>query len=191
MLGSFFKQKNMKKILLSLLIATALFACTNNNENNNETTDADTTKVDTTIIAVDEDTDIPVIALADFDKKATEYVNKKIETTGLVDHVCKHGGKKILLVNDNADVHVESETRFEDTLVGNTVSLIGVVKEFRVDEAYFQKMKQEELNKHSEGKDKEEMKERKQKMLQFYRDSMKNAGVDHLSFYSLEFVSFK
>ena len=181
----------MKKILFSLLIVSAFYACTNNNSNNETTNDSDSTKVDTTINAVNEDADIPVVALSDFDKDAGNFVGKKIEVTGLVDHVCKHGGKKILLVNDSSDVHVESETRFEDTLVGNTVSVIGIVKEFKVDEAYCQKMEKEELNEHSEGKDKEEMKERKQQMLKFYRDSMKNAGVDHLSFYSLEFVSFK
>ena len=191
MLDSFFKPKIMKKILLSLLIVAGLFACTNNNSTDETTNDADSTKVDTTINAVNEDADVPVIALSDFEKQAEKYIDKKVEISGLVDHVCKHGGKKLLLVNDSSDVHVESENRFEDTLVGNTVSVIGIVKEFRVDEAYCQKEEKEDLNEHSEGKDKEEMKERKQKMLQFYRDSMKNAGVDHLSFYSLEFVSFK
>ncbi len=191
MLDSFFKSFFMKKILLSLLIASTLFACTNNNSTDETTNDVDSTKIDTTINAVNEDANIPVIAISDFDKEAGNFVDKKIEITGLVDHVCKHGGKKILLVNDSADVHVESENRFEDTLVGNTITLIGIVKEFKVDEAYMQKMEKDELNEHSEGKDKEEMKKHKQEMLKFYRDSMKNAGVDHLSFYSLEFVSFK
>ncbi len=182
----------MKKIFFIILIALGLFACTSNNTTNDEkTNDADSTKVDTTINAVNENADIPVIALSDFEKQAGNYVDKKIEISGLVDHVCKHGGKKILLVNDSSDVHVESDSRFEDTLVGKNVSLIGIVTEFKVDEAYCQKMENEDLNEHSEGKDKEEMKERKAQMLKFYRDSMKNAGVDHLSFYSLKFVSFK
>ncbi len=39
--------------------------------------------------------------------------------------MCKHGGKKLLLVNDKGDVHVESETRFDDALVGDEVTFKG------------------------------------------------------------------
>lgn len=179
----------MKKILLSLLLASALMSCTNNTDEKKQENNSDSTKVETNQTT---DENVPQLAITNFDKEADKYIDQKVEVTGLVDHVCKHGGKKILLVDNDANIHVESENRFEDTLVGNTISLIGVVKEFKVDEAYCQKMEKEDLNEHSEGEaNQEEMKARKLKTIQFYRDSMKNAGVDHLSFYSLEFVSFK
>ncbi|MBN1253306.1 MAG: hypothetical protein JXR51_01520 [Bacteroidales bacterium] len=52
-------------------------------------------------------------------------------------------------------------------------------------------MQQEEDNikKHSEGAATAEIFEMKKHEISSYRDSMKTAGVDHLSFYSLDYVS--
>ena len=173
----FLKLKKMKKYFVLLSLVFFVFAC-NNSDNDSDQANNDS---------------IPVVALADFDAKASDYVDKQIQISGIIDHVCKHGGKKLFIVNQEgtADIHVESDTRFNDTLIGAEVSLIGVVTEFRIDEAYCQKLETDAHNEHSEGDDADEVMERKIKQAQFYRDSMANTGVDHLSFYSLEFVEFK
>ncbi len=131
----------------------------------------------------------PVLALADFDGEASKWVDKEVKVKGIVDHVCKHGGKKLLLVNDSGDVHVESETRFDDALIGDEITLSGVVKEFVVDEAYCLQKEEDHLQNHKEGTDSDEVYANKMKQIEIYRDSMKVAGVDHLSFYSLDYVS--
>ncbi len=135
--------------------------------------------------------EIPEINITDFDTQAANFVGKTVKVKGIVDHVCKHGGKKLLLVADSADIHVESDSRFDESIVGSEVSVIGKVKEFRVDEAYCLKMDEDNLKSHSEGKSDDKLFEQKKKQIAAYRDSMEKAGVDHLSFYSLEFVSLK
>ncbi|MEN8186726.1 MAG: hypothetical protein ABFR05_06320 [Bacteroidota bacterium] len=131
----------------------------------------------------------PNLALAVFDAEAGKWVDKEVKVSGIVDHVCKHGGKKLLLVNEEGDVHVVSETRFDDKMVGDEITLTGVVKEFTVDEAYCLQKEEDHLQNHKEGTDSDEVYAQKMEQIKSYRDSMEVAGVDHLSFYSLDYVS--
>ena len=135
--------------------------------------------------------ELPTLALADFDANAGEFLDKEIQVKGIVDHVCKHGGKKLLLVNDEGDVHVESEARFDDAMVGDEVAINGIVTEFRVDEAYLLKKEEDNLQSHKDGTDSKDVYDQKMEKLQYFRDSMKVAKVDHLSYYSLDYVSHK
>lgn len=170
----------MKNFLISIGVMVLVFSC------------ADATKQkDKENKEAVEVSEKPLIALADFDSKAGEFVGKEVQVKGIVDHVCKHGGKKILLVNDKGDVHIESETRFDDALVGDEILVDGVVTEFRVDEAYLLKKEEDHIQSHKEGKDSNEAYEEKMEHLQAYRDQMKEENVDHLSFYSLDYVSHK
>ncbi len=134
---------------------------------------------------------IPEIVLGEFEAEAGKHVDSEILVTGIVDHVCKHGGKKILLATDDGDVHVMSDTRFNDDLMGSEIVVTGIVREERYDEAYCLKMEEDNINSHSEGETDDELFERKKEHVAFLRDSMKSAGVDHLSSYSLEYVSHK
>jgi len=133
-----------------------------------------------------------VIALGDFDDIAGDFVDQEVKVKGIVDHVCKHGGKKLLLVNDDGDVHVKaSEERFKEELIGEEIMVTGIVEEFRVDEGYCLQMDEDNMNSHKEGKTDSELYEKKKHNIQAYRDSMTASGVDHLSFYSLVFVSYE
>ncbi|MBN1253305.1 MAG: hypothetical protein JXR51_01515 [Bacteroidales bacterium] len=78
----------MIKKLLTVSLIIALFASCNNSDRNTEDIDNDSTVVD----VISEE--IPEILLADFDTKAGSFVDKKVTVSGIVDHVCKHGGKK-------------------------------------------------------------------------------------------------
>lgn len=160
----------MKKILFSLMLLAFMAAC-----NSGET------KNDENIIAE--------VTIDEFEKVAPEYVGKQVSVVGIVDHVCKHGGKKILFVSDSSSVHVDSEVRFDEALIGEEITLTAIVEEFIVDEAYCQTLENEQTKKHSEGENSEEIIEGRRMQAQAYRDSMKNAGVDKLSFYSLKYVS--
>ncbi|SNR77311.1 hypothetical protein SAMN06265371_11232 [Lutibacter agarilyticus] len=169
----------MKNILVVFTISLFLFSCktaTKNEEKNTGT-------------AAIEIVETPVLTLGEFDSKASDFVSKEIKVQGIVDHVCKHGGKKILLVTDEGDAHVFSEERFDESLKGSEISLTGIVLEERIDEAYLLKMEEDNIKSHSEGKSNEEQFNNKKKHLQNYRDQMKADGTDHISNYSLQYVS--
>ncbi|MBE9490026.1 MAG: hypothetical protein IMY67_07010 [Bacteroidetes bacterium] len=172
----------MKKSILFLSVLVLSISCADSSKKDSKT------EVEN-IEATEKNIEKPVLALADFDVTAAKWVNKEVKVKGIVDHVCKHGGKKLLLVNDYGDVHVESESRFDDALIGDEITLTGVVKEFKVDEAYCLQKEEDHLQNHKEGTDSDEVYNEKIKQIQVYRDSMKIAGVDHLSFYSLDYIS--
>ena len=170
----------MKNLLIFGLIISLVVSC-----NSNKST-ADQDSENQQIIVEQE---IPLLTVDVFDAEAGKYVNSKIALTGIVDHVCKHSGKRLKLVADGGEVHVDSETRFDDALVGNQIQLKGIVRELRVDESYCLQMEEDNIKKHREGSTNKEQYQNKHNQIQHYRDSMAVAGVDHLSFYTVEFVA--
>lgn len=168
----------MKKIVFLLIISTFIVSC--------KTESKPEVKENSQIVKIEE---TPVLALAEFDTKAGEYVNKEVEVKGIVDHVCKHGGKKILLVTDDGDVHINSDERFDEALMGSEIAVKGIVVEERIDESYCLKMDEDNIKSHSEGVSNKEQFEAKKKHIQQYRDQMKANNVDHISLYSLKYIS--
>ncbi len=173
----------MKKVILLLSIVTLVISC-NMVDKKDKKSDDNQDKMGMSM-------EVPVIDLADFDAKAGDFVNKEVQVKGIVDHVCKHGGKRLLLVTDEGDVHVDSEERFDDSINGDEIVVNGLVTEFRVDEAYLLQKEEDHIQSHKEGKDSQEIFDEKMEHIKEYRDSMKAAGVDHLSFYSLDYLSHK
>lgn len=179
-----FKPKKLfimiKKILFVSVLAIFVIACnedSNDVENNN----------DTTIVAGAE---APSINLVDFEAKAGEFVGKKINITGIVDHVCKHGGKKILLVDGDNSLHIFNDERFDEEIAGSNISLTGIVEEEKIDEAYLTEWWNHSQESHSEGTENDiahlaEVEE----MIQDIRDSLKSEGVEYFPEYSLKYVS--
>ena len=165
----------MKKAFLFVFLVTITVAC-QDSAKNTEVQQAATNK-------------IPVLTIDSFDLEAGNYVNQEVAIAGIVDHVCKHSGKKLKLVTDGGSVHVDSETRFDDALVGNQIQLKGIVRELRIDESYCLQMEEDNIKKHREGTSNDEQYGHQQNQIKQYRDSMAVAGVDHLSYYTLEFVS--
>ena len=169
----------MKKFAIILALVLVFTACKE-----------DTKKAEETAQQTEETiAETPLLAIADFDTKAGDFVSKEVKVKGIVDHVCKHGGKKLLLATDDGNVHVTSDERFEEALKGSEIALSGVVVEERIDEAYCLKMEEDNIKSHSEGKSNDEQFEAKKKHIQDYRDQMKANNTDHISNYSLEYVS--
>lgn len=168
--------KNLAYVLICLMLLTSC---------KQESKQAESTNLDQT----EQVAETPLIAIADFDNKAGEFVSKEVKVKGIVDHVCKHGGKKLLLVTDDGNVHVTSDSRFEEDLVGSEIALNGVVAEERIDEAYLLKMEEDNIKNHSEGQSSDEQFEARKKHIKEYRDQMKANKTDHISNYSLEYVS--
>lgn len=166
----------MKKIVFVLAIAIAVISC--KTETKKAVAEKETAVIET-----------PVVAIGEFDSKAGDFIDKEIQVKGIVDHVCKHGGKKILMVTDNGDVHVTSDVRFDEALKGSEITLTGVVLEERIDEAYCLKMEEDNIKSHSEGKSDQEQFDAKVAHIQQYRDQMKTENIAYISNYSLKYVS--
>ncbi len=172
----------IKKILVFSAFAFIFASC--GNDSGNTDNQSDTTEITTVEI-----TEIP---LTSFDSLAADLVGKEVKVSGIVDHVCKHGGKKILLVDGDYNLHVFNDNRFDEALSGSKVTVIGIVEEERVDSAYLaEKLKHE---KGSAGDGTEADKEKIAAMTKYINmmtDSLKKSGKDHFSDYSLKFVSLQ
>jgi hypothetical protein len=172
----------IRKILAIGTIAVILASCGGNGGHNVNEEQA---------LNADVQAETPVLAIGEFDSKAGDFVDKEVMVEGIVDHVCKHGGKKLFLVSEEGDLHVESDDRFDEALAGSEVMVKGIVREFRVDEAYCLKMEEDNIQSHKKGETDEDLYARKMEQIKYYRDSMQTAGVDHLSYYSVEYVSLE
>jgi len=161
----------MKKYLVAISLIVVLISC----EENTKKTD---------------NSAIPVMELANFDNEAFKFVDKEIQIEGLVDHICKHGGKKLELVGESGSLHVLDDSRFDDAIVGEKVLIKGkVFEEFHVDEAYCIKKEEDYMAKKESGELSAERYKKAIEQIEFFRDSMSVAKSDHLSFYALQYTS--
>ena len=164
----------MKKLSF-LILALLIFSCDSKEKNK---------EVETTTLKNE-------IALKSFDTEAANFIGKEVLVTGIVDHVCKHGGKKLLLVNNDAQVHITSDERFSEDLIGSEINLTGIVVEERITEATCLQMEEDNMKSHSEGMSTDEQFEAKKKHIETYRKTMSTSGKDYVSNFTLEFVSLK
>ena len=181
----------MTKIIFPLLI-TLIFATTACNRGPEKATDK--TKTDTTRLAV-----------LTFEKQADSCIDKPVIIEGTVLHLCKHGGKRMFLVDGTDSIRVEVTAgpkiiKFDDALVGSRVRVYGTLKEDRVDAKYLNEweaeVKKPEENHnaglHTGAKGHEDQGvQEKLDQITALRDDLKKSGKDHLSFFSIEAGSFK
>jgi hypothetical protein len=172
----------MKYVLILFAIALLTVSC--GNENADKDTKSDTTKLTKA--------DIPKLTLAEFDKRASELVGKEIQINSVCDHVCRHSGKKLFLVDGDYSLHVVSDTKFDEALSGSVVTVNGIVEEERIDSAFIAVTLKHDIGSSGGGtkEDKQRIKESKE-WAQMMTDSLKKEGVDHFSNYSLKFLSLE
>ena len=89
-----------------------------------------------------------VLTVANFDSLAGKFIGKEIQIEGLVDHVCRHSGKRMFLVQTEGEGRVKVVTgetipAFDVALEGNEVIVKGIVDELRVDEQYLAEWEKE------------------------------------------------
>ena len=174
----------IKKLFIFFLLTALFVSCAGDAEKKEE--NGDQVKDEANLRE-----EIPLLTIAEFNEEAGKYSGKEVQVEGIVDHICRHGGKRLLLVSDDGDLHVDGEERFDESLEGTEIIVTGIVDEFRVDEAYCLKLEEENIRAHNAGETDPADFESTQKEIQFYRDSMQNAGIDHISYYSLTYVSHK
>ncbi len=171
----------MKKILVLGVFALFFAACENGGDNS--ATENDNKKP--------EAVETVKLTLANFDSLAGNYVGKEVSLSGVVDHVCKRGGKKFLLVEGDNEIHVfNKDDRFDEALCGSKVVVKGIVEEQRVDSAFLAERLEHEQKSHADDADQEHL----QKMTEYInkmQDSLKKSGLKYFSNFSLKYISLE
>jgi hypothetical protein len=179
----------MNKIF-ALLLAVSAFVFVSCNQSG---ADEKAAKSDTTLLTV-----------MTFSKLADSCIDKPVIIEGTVFHTCKHGGKRMFLIDGTDSVRVEVTAgpdiaKFDEALVGSRVKVIGILKEERIDTKYLNEWEAEilkpeeshETGLHSGAKGHEDQtKEDKLGQVNALRDELKASGKDHLSFFSIEAVKY-
>lgn len=193
----------MKNLILVTIVFAMIFTSCENAEKSTETTQSENTE----FAVVDEVTPINV---ADFDDKVGDYVGKKIQLEGTVDHICTHGGQRMFLVCEESDARIkitpdEEIAAFNAELEGDKIVLVGIVEEQRIDEAYLREWEEEVKagsdmsddkgegvhlgGKMEKGGDHSDIAEEMEKV-NHLRTMLQDSGKDHLSFYSVLCTSY-
>jgi len=140
------------------------------------------------------------LAVLTFEKQADSCVDKPVIIDGTVLHLCKHGGKRMFLVDGSDSIRIEVTTgpkiaKFDDALVGSRVRVFGTLREERIDAKYLNEweaeVKKPEENHavgvHSGAKGHEDQGvQEKLDQINALRDELKASGKDHLSNFSIE-----
>ena len=75
-------------------------------------------------------------------EKAADLVEQTVVIEGVCTHTCSHGAKKMFLVgsDDSKTLRIEAGElgAFDTKVVNNVVTIKGIIKEERIDEAYLQ-----------------------------------------------------
>jgi len=180
----------MTKHLIPFLFIVLIFTFSCNVNNNN---------------TANETADTALLLVATFDTAAPYYVEKPVWIEGTVTHTCKHGGKRMFIADGNDSIMVEITTgpdivKFDDGLAGSRVHILGTVKEERIDDKYLNEWEAEvlapeenhEAGLHEGTKGHEDQpREAKLEQINVLREQIIESGSDHLSFYSIEAVSFE
>ncbi len=150
------------------------------------------------------------LSVTEITENAENLIEKEVSIIGTVDHVCKHGGKKLFIFDEN-----DPKKRFKITagkevgafkmeLEGSDILVKGVIKETRVDEAYLDNWEAKimaekhevahEGHSHNEGEEEEHHKQEEidaaLKKIKNFRDKIAKSKKGYLSFFSMECNSF-
>ena len=148
--------------------------------------------------------DTILLTVPTFEKQADSCIEKPVIIEGTVFHVCKHGGKRLFLVDGSDSIRIEITTgaaiaKFDEALIGSRVRVFGTLKEERIDAKYLNEW-EAEVNKpgesqsvgvHTGAKGHEDQGvQDKLDQINALREDLKNSGKDHLSNFSVEAAKF-
>ncbi|MEZ5082921.1 MAG: hypothetical protein R2750_05675 [Bacteroidales bacterium] len=204
----------MTKKLFYLFMILAIAVACNNQQQNAENAEA-----------VEEESmdEIADLTVANFTEMAPDHAGKQIRIKGTVSHTCKHGGKRMFIIDEGTEESVKIEAgeniaSFDAELEGNDVIVTGILTELIVDENYLNNWENEVLEEtgdeykihdgNHEGEDAEEAEISEDEdqvegeteedhhgtdleQIEELRNTLKESGKDHLSFYSVECISYE
>ncbi len=149
-------------------------------------------------------TEPQVVELSALVGSTADYAGTAITVTGTVDHVCKHGGKRLFIMGEDPEIRFkitagESIGAFERELEGSDITVTGLVEEQIIDEAYIASLETEAAAEAEEAHEHEEVVEGEAEehhagegeQAAHLRQMLAESGEDQLSFYSLDCSSFE
>jgi len=180
----------MKKITFGFLITLFLLSCGTGTQKENKESEQQLLEVN----------------LADIMGNPGDYVGKPILVSGTVDHVCRHGGKKMFIVDQNAGNRIRINVgnnipSFDVELEGNDLVIEGIFQELVVDDDYLSKW-EAELGTQQQASGEEHAQSERGEMadqgehvgdmaeIQSLREQLEASGKERISFYSVECVKF-
>jgi len=146
-----------------------------------------------------------VVELAALVGSTADYSGALVKVTGTVEHVCKHGGKRLFIMGEDPEMRFkitagEAIGAFERELEGSDITVTGIVEEQIIDEAYIASLEAEaatedadEAHEHEEGAEgeAEEHHTGTGDQAAHLRQMLADSGSDSMSFYSLDCSSFE
>ncbi|MFA8301174.1 MAG: OB-fold nucleic acid binding domain-containing protein [Hyphomicrobiales bacterium] len=148
----------IRKLLLLPVAALLITSCANETKNTEAKDDAKHEKIiEVEPADTEKPTVISVSSVAEFPEKAASLYQKPVVLTGMVSHVCKHGGGKLALVDDGTENIImvfknKNMEAFQSELEGSKIKVQGMV----VDANYMNKL---EAETHGHNHDEENPKE--------------------------------
>lgn len=174
---------------ISILLLSFTFACTENK------------------------TETEIISVTKIAENAVKFVGKEVSITGTVEHVCKHGGKRLFIFDENDPTKRFKITAgpeigtFKVELEGSDITVTGVINETRIDEAYLDNWESEvsaekpevahEGHEHTNGEATEEEHNEEDEIaeslekIKNMRETLEKSGKEFLAFYDMECKSFE
>ena len=129
----------MKNLFVLFTLLALLVSC---NQETKKTNDAEPAKEE--IVA-------KAVSVAEVLEAPETYKGSEVKITGMVTHVCSHGGQKLFIINEDPEKQLrvnvgEGIPEFDKALEGSTVEFTGLVKILEADQSA-------ELAKENEEKD--------------------------------------
>lgn len=210
------KNNQMKKLVLSFIIMSFVWVSCDNQPANEQG--------EAQVNEVAELAPKP-LDINKFDELAGGLANQLIEIKGTVLHTCKHGGTKMFLAGDDENNRVkinatDESGNFNAEMEGSDYVVVGILDEYRVDEAELDKLEAdilsgnvgEEEMKHKthegDGNESEHVDhggdggadvdanvdddiQEQLEQIKALRDQLAESGKEYLSFYSINAKSFR
>lgn len=168
----------MKNTLFALTLLSVLVSCTQSNT-------SQTDKIKDVVFEVPE-----LLAVA------MDSLDKKIQISGLVTHVCSHSGRRCFIEDTTGEHSIKieaSETlgQFSRELMGQQITVTGVVKENRLTAEYINEW-ETEVNEKSiaEAENEGESCASELANIESMRKWMKEHGTDYYSIFYIEGLSY-
>lgn len=179
----------IKKTLALLAVATIVFSCGNKEQKKEEACC---------------DKGIALVTVDQVMSDIQAYVDKDILIEGIVNHVCKHGGKRMFIMGTDPEVAIKITPNdklgiFEKELEGSNVLITGIVKELRIDEEYVKNLENElasgadheAIHDHSAGTHDEEADNEKQAQIDAMRSQIAETESGYYSQFWIEASKFE
>lgn len=180
------------KNFLTLLMIAAVFAISCTNTKTNKT---DNSEQKTEVCP-------PSISVDSFLVIAANNVNKELTVKGTIDHVCKHGGKRVKIFSNCPSKSIHGEAgegigAFKAELEGSDICLTGTVIETRIDMAYVDEWEakvQKAIEENTEEADMEHKKgvdhHAKLEQIKKHREEIEASENGYIAFYALEVTKY-